>query len=204
MKVSAIFSACLSLLLLVGCGDDTSPTTDVGSDIPMPTQAPDVPGSCCFTELTQFEQFFPPVTDDFYVKTEGVSGNLLCMDDPENASSASKSYYNRDGIRFKVQMKDYCAQQPSDFSHLADPDTDPSITEMPGAFEMLNDGGLYTGYAKYWQQDPNLNNGNPAHVKAIVDGRFYISIQALEQTGLEDVMALFNSMPLAELAAFGK
>ena len=159
--------------------------------------------SCCMQSVEDFMQFLPDNAGEFVTKRKG-SANLFCLDDPETASSSRRSYFDADGHKFSVTLKDYCAHAYDDFKHLADVNVDPANQTAEGELKLLDVDGTYKGFAKYFKQDSSINNGNPAYVKVIVDRRFFVQVQSLEQTGVSEVLALFNALPISSLADFGK
>ena len=128
---------------------------------------------------------------------------MFCLDDPGMHSQASRSYYDSDDIKYRVMIRDYCAKNLSEFEHMADEDNNPNLKSSDGALKIIKS-DLIQGYAKYYKENPNLNSGNPAKVSAIIDGRFYLSINAQDQKGIDQVMALYNALPTANLASVGK
>jgi hypothetical protein len=158
--------------------------------------------TCCMQSEEDFYPFLPETAGDF--KTKGHAyANLFCLDDPETASNATISYYDNEGKRYSVMIKDYCAFDFNEKKYLADPEYDKSVRNEPGDLKILNEDAIW-GYAKYYKQNPGINNSNPAYVKVFIDQRFYMQIQSLEQTGITEVMALFEALPVQKLMAYKK
>ena len=153
--------------------------------------------SCCIKSKEEFLAILPDTLGKFIAKRSG-SVNLRCLDDAESISSINKSYY-ADGVeeRFKVTLKDYCPKPFDEFKHLADPSSK-MIADAEGEMKKYETDNLW-GYAKYYKQNKSLNSGNPAHLKVIINKKFYLDIQNLEASSIDDVISLFEQISLVGL-----
>jgi len=158
--------------------------------------------TCCMQSLDDFKPYLPQSAGSFVSKGK-VVGNLFCLDDPGMHSQGGRSYYDSDEIKYRVIIRDYCSKELSEFEHMADENYNSTLKNSEGELKVIKS-DLIRGYAKYYKQNPNLNSGNPAELAAIVDDRFYLSIKAQDQHGIGQVMALYSTLPVEDLASLGK
>jgi hypothetical protein len=183
------------------CGSDTAVST--GNDTSAnktgnnaPTTSPG--GSCCFQTEEQFKQFLPAACGDVKEADDKYAASLLCLQDPNDLSSVTKSYVGADGKRLSLQIRDYCAKPDAlkeDYERRSNSSKNDPVEHE---YSEIKVNGVFNGYSHYSPKNKTV------YVLAVVDDRFRVQITGQEASSTKDAFTLLNKLPLAELAKFGK
>lgn len=157
-------------------------------------------GSCCFMSTDEANRFFPAGSAEIpAADNQPASGNLQCTQDGETESSLSKSYLNGNG-RLVLKLSDYCVNP-----RRLELDYNRRYTNTLKIFgedkvekELADPSGRYSGFTVFSAKNKS------SYLVAVVDKRFGVTISGVDQVNGDDIVRLFNMIPLDELAGYGK
>ncbi len=187
MKHLIIAAFCL---LLWSCGGNETPETSQAAPTPTETAAPTSSASSFNNDQEVLSQFFPDV-EGFTYRGEGTCKFMGSTDDTE-IPFCSRTYYDADGGKIKVTIKDYSINNEGVENYIP---ANNNPDDQEGIWEALT-GSNHRGYVKYY------NNGGSTNLDVLVDGRFMLKMLGLEQQGIENLKAIFNAIPIDDLASY--
>jgi hypothetical protein len=176
---------------------DKSKNNDTGLSSTKPVVKP---RSCCFMDNDEVMPFFPVATGNIKKVQNGtVSGSLYCSEDAEMESGLLQTYTTGTG-RLVVKITDYCINPRK-----LELDYDRRYKNTPKAYgddkemkDLSGANGIYKGFAVYSAKNKS------SYLLAMVDERFGVTITGVDQEKFDDILRLFELVPVDKLAAFRK
>lgn len=157
----------------------------------------DLNTSCCFQSEKDFTPFFPDTCGKFTLQPLP-SVALKCVTDTLTHSSARYGYANAEGHLITVTLADYC--------------TSPQMlqTDYSLQFERCKNAGSKSEFNEF--DVPDSHHGfthfddvtRTATLVIVVDKRFIVEIDDQVCANTKSVLTIYEKLPLASLAAYGK
>ena len=200
MKDQNLFHCALTTILIVcaSCGNSTEQTPPVSeSDIKKeePTTESSGPKNyCCFKTAEDGQQFFPAATADVLLVTDQKPSAILTGCENEDGMSKFSLRYTINKHEYILRLSDYCSK-PSRLE-------EEYVRNYEGmkkdceTFKELDPSSVVKGFYCENKKQKGL------FLFAIVDGRFSVRIQGMEEATISEMLQLYALFPIEKLAKF--